>query len=280
MASSMSISTDAYSSRHEHWLRSRLTSLGVGNAPRARSASGTQWAEKLELDLLPVEYHHLVLTLPRELTQLVMAHGDVLYTKVMRASGMAILAVGKELLSAQLAAQIMLHTWGQIVNDHVHSHCLVPAGGLTYGKKGTKREWVGFPEQGKFLSLVALSNAFRDLFLEELEKVHASGELQLVGRWRALESHSAFKKSLDPFRSIHWIVRHRAVWMPRGLENGKPYNSVVRYLARYANRVVIANSRLDKIDGDDVLFRYKDYRDENTWKTKRMARGLGLCERA
>ncbi len=53
----------------------------MAKRPRARSASGTQWAEKLELDLLPVEYHHLVLTLPRELTLLVMAHGDVLYSK-------------------------------------------------------------------------------------------------------------------------------------------------------------------------------------------------------
>ena len=182
-----------------------------GNAPRARSASGTQWAENLELDLLPVEYYHLVLTLPRELTKLVMAHGDVLYTKVMRAAGIAILAVGKELLNAQLAAQIMLHTWGQILNRHVHIHCLVPAGGVTYGKKGTKREWVGFPEKGKFLSLVALSDAFRDLFLEELEKVHASGELRLVGRWSSIQSHSAFKRALDPLRSTNWIVRHRAV---------------------------------------------------------------------
>ena len=33
--------------------------------------------------------------------------------------------------------------------------------------------------------------------------------------------------------------------------------------------MVIANNRLD-IDGDDVPFRHKDYRDENRWKTKSM----------
>ncbi len=53
----------------------------MASRPALAQVSGTQWAEKLELDLLPVEYHHLVLTLPRELTLLVMAHGDVLYSK-------------------------------------------------------------------------------------------------------------------------------------------------------------------------------------------------------
>jgi len=42
------------------------------------------------------------------------------------------------------------------------------------------------------------------------------------------------------------------------------------YLARYANRVAISNGRLIAIEDDEVLFRYKDYRDGDQWKTKRM----------
>jgi hypothetical protein len=53
---------------------------------------------------------------------------------------------------------------------------------------------------------------------------------------------------------------------------------VVSYLARYANRVVIANSRLQRIVGDDVLFDYKDYRDGNRWKPKQMP-GVKFLER-
>ena len=44
----------------------------------------------------------------------------------------------------------------------------------------------------------------------------------------------------------------------------------VDYLSRYANRVAISNGRLVAIEGEEVLFRYKDYRDGNQWKTKRM----------
>ena len=37
-------------------------------------------------------------------------------------------------------------------------------------------------------------------------------------------------------------------------------------LAGYANRVVIANDRLIKIENGEVYFSYKDYRDDNRRK--------------
>ena len=45
---------------------------------------------------------------------------------------------------------------------------------------------------------------------------------------------------------------------------------MIRYLGRYTNRVAISNGRLVAIVGDDVHFRYKDYRDSDCWKTKVM----------
>ena len=150
-----------------------FNSCGNRHCPKCREHDRREWAEKLEQDLLPVEYHHLILTLPRPLTELVMAHGEVLYAQVMRASGEAILAVGKRLLNAQLAAQVLLHTWGQTGNRHVHSHCLVPAGGMPRDDP-QERAWIGFPEKGVFLSLERLANDFRDLFLDALKKTHAS----------------------------------------------------------------------------------------------------------
>ena len=44
----------------------------------------------------------------------------------------------------------------------------------------------------------------------------------------------------------------------------------IHSLARYANGVAISNSRLVAIEGEEVLFRYKDYKDNDQWKTKRM----------
>ncbi|MGM0489679.1 MAG: transposase [Planctomycetota bacterium] len=48
---------------------------------------------------------------------------------------------------------------------------------------------------------------------------------------------------------------------------GTPSEKVVSYLARYANRVAIANDRLIKIEGGEMHFSYKDYRDDNRWET-------------
>ena len=39
---------------------------------------------------------------------------------------------------------------------------------------------------------------------------------------------------------------------------------------RWASRVAISNGRLVAIEGDEVLFRYKDYKDGDQWKTARM----------
>jgi hypothetical protein len=58
------------------------------------------------------------------------------------------------------------------------------------------------------------------------------------------------------------------VWDRTGPEDADAAARTVEYLARYANRVAISNSRLIAIQGDEVLFRYKDYRDGDQWKTK------------
>ena len=60
------------------------------------------------------------------------------------------------------------------------------------------------------------------------------------------------------------------MWDRRGSQDQKAAAKTVDYLARYANRVAISNGRLTAIEGDEVLFRYKDYRDGDQWKTKRM----------
>ncbi|MFW6169693.1 MAG: hypothetical protein ACODAD_04320 [Planctomycetota bacterium] len=66
----------------------------------------------MERGPLPVDDHHLALTLPRPLTQLVMAHGDVLYSPLMQVGGQSILSVGERLLGPQLCVLCVL------IGDH------------------------------------------------------------------------------------------------------------------------------------------------------------------
>ena len=61
------------------------------------------------------------------------------------------------------------------------------------------------------------------------------------------------------------------MWDRRALQDDPDgVTRTVHYLACYANRIAISNNRLLAIDGQDLWLRYKDYQDQNQWKTARM----------
>ena len=96
------------------------------------------------------------------------------------------------------------------------------------------------------------------------------GALEFPDEWRAIESEANFQQWLAPLREINWVVRQRSVWDRRGSGDVEAAAKTVDYLSRYANRVAISNGRLVAIEGEEVLFRYKDYKDGDQWKTARM----------
>jgi hypothetical protein len=82
-----------------------------------------------------------------------------------------------------------------------------------------------------------------------------------------VQSPEAFGHWVQELQQIDWVIRLQSGWDRRGAEGAEAATNTVRYLARYVNRVAISNGRLLVIEGDQVLFRYKDYRDGNQWKT-------------
>lgn len=237
------------------------------HCPRCQTQYRKDWAARLQGDLLPVEYYHVIFTVPRPVTRFSMANPRVLYPLMLRAGAEAILALGKtwEGLRAWMGLLALLHTWGQLMNEHVHSHTMVAAGGLSLD--GAR--WVSLPE-GTFLPLDELRRLFRQAFLRGLEKARRDGALTFPEEWQAIESEREFEEWLAPLAAINWVVRLRSVWDRRGSEDREGAAKTIDYLARYANRVAISNGRLVAIEGEEVLVRYKDYRDGDQWKTARM----------
>lgn len=45
---------------------------------------------------------------------------------------------------------------------------------------------------------------------------------------------------------------------------------VLGYLARYTHRIAISNARLENLEGDQVLFRYKDRSADSRWRCLRL----------
>ena len=177
------------------------------HCPKCQSSAAKRWLEARQDDLLPVEYFHVVFTLPAPIADLAYQNKAVVYGLLldMAAEVLQAIAADAKHLGARIGATLVLHTWGSALTHHPHVHAVVPGGGLSSDGK----EWVAC-RPGFFLPVRVLSRLFRRRFLEELLRVHQSGKLQFFGEHAALAEAKAFKAWLAPLRKCEWVVYARA----------------------------------------------------------------------
>jgi hypothetical protein len=149
-------------------------------------------------------------------------------------------------LGAEIGFVSVLHTWGQNLHLHPHVHCVVPGGGLA----GDPERWIAC-RPGFFLPVKILSRLFRGKFLAALEKHFRRGRLTFHGKQQPLADPAAFFELTHALREREWVVYAKPPF--GGSEQ------VLKYLARYTHRIAISNSRLVKIEDDNVHFTWKDY---------------------
>ena len=200
-------------------------------------------------DLLPVEYFHVVFTLPAEIARIAYWNQQAIYGLLFRASAQTVMTIAADpkRLGAKVGITSVLHTWGSALTHHPHIHMIVPGGGLSLD--GTR--WVAC-KPGFFLHVRVLARLFRRLFLEGLMELYRAGQLTFFGDLGRLAQANAFAQWLAPFRKSEWVVYAKPPF-------GGP-EAVLAYLSRYTHRVAISNHRLVSADADNVAFRWKDYR--------------------
>src|SRR5882757_5907275 len=200
-------------------------------------------------DLLPVEYFHVVFTLPAEIAQIAYWNKKAVYDLLFRASAetLSTIAADPKRLGARIGMTSVLHTWGSALTHHPHVHIIVPGGGLS----PDGQRWIGC-RPGFFLSVHVLSRLFRRLFLERLTAAYQAGRLGFFADQAALTEPAAFNAHLAAQRKVEWVVYAKRPF-------GGP-DAVLAYLSRYTHRIAIANSRLVAFDGTRVTFKWKDYR--------------------
>jgi len=232
------------------------------HCPKCQAGLRAQWFEDRQRDLLPVEYFHVVFTLPDELGPLALQNKVVVYNLLFQATSETLLeaAAGWKDLQARIGFFAILHTWGQQLDLHPHLHCVVPGGGVSLD--GSR--WVSCP-RGFFMPVKLLSRIYRGKFLALLKEAQRRGELTLAGRLQPLACDRAFRTWLGPLYDKPWVVYAQPPW--QGPEH------VLKYLARYTHRVAIGNSRLQSIDDGQVTFTYKDYRRGQRPRTLTLAAG-------
>ena len=225
------------------------------HCPKCQAAARAHWLDERAAELLPVEYFHVVFTLPDEIGPLALQNPRIVYGTLLQASAKALLQIAAD--PAHLGAEIgflsVLHTWGQNLHLHPHVHCVVPGGGLC--PDGDR--WIAC-RPGFLLPVKVLSRVFRGKFLAGLEDAFRHGRLGFHGRLTELAEAAAFFRWTEQLREREWVVYAKPPW-------GGP-EQVLKYLARYTHRVAISNSRLVKVEDGAVHFSWKDYADGNAMK--------------
>jgi hypothetical protein len=87
--------------------------------------------------LLPVDYYHVVFTLPAAISQLAFYNKADMCGLLMKAAAqpLATIANDPKHLGAHIGTTMVLHTWGSAMVHHPHVHCIVPGGGIKNGEQ-------------------------------------------------------------------------------------------------------------------------------------------------
>lgn len=103
------------------------------HCPRCQASAARRWLEAREADLLPVEYYHVVFTLPAAISAIAYYNKAAIYGLLfdIAAETLRTIAADPKHLGAQIGATLVLHTWGSALTHHPHVHGIVPGGGLS-----------------------------------------------------------------------------------------------------------------------------------------------------
>jgi hypothetical protein len=226
------------------------------HCPKCQTLRKESWIEARGEDLLPIQYFHVVFTIPSELNRLVSMNRKVMYDLLFQSVSETLmeLANDQKHLGARIGAIGILHTWGQNLIDHPHIHCIVTGGGLS----SDSNRWVSC-RKGFFLPVRVMSALFRGKFLGLLKHCFKRGEIVFPGSICHLKEPDDFKTFRRQLYRKKWVVYCKPPFDgPKG---------VLQYLGRYTHRIAISNNRILANRDGHVSFLWRDYADDNRKKT-------------
>ena len=233
-----------HSQWHYHACRNR-------HCPQCGTRSKDAWLQARLAQVLNVPYAHMVFTLPHSLNALYASHPrwviDTLFACV--AQTLTDFAANPRWLGGQGAFTLVLHTWGQELQRHIHLHAVIACGGLAGNEAGqgqNEDQWVQPTRTPEFLFPVhALSKVFQGKFMAALQAAHESGDIPN-----------------DPqHANVDWAKRHQALYRHTWVVYAKtPLGGpaqVLEYLARYTHRTAIGNERIVNVGTEQVTFKVR-----------------------
>lgn len=211
------------------------------HCPKCQTRAKEAWIAARHRELLPVRYTHLVFTIPHALNGLAGSHFRLITDILFESASRTLIEFGANprWLGGALAFSLVLHTWSQTLQRHLHVHALVATGAL-----GSEGQWIT-GKRGFLFPVKALSTVFRGKFIEALRQARTDQRLS-----QAALSNDDWRKLFIALRRHDWVVYAKQ-------PIGGPAQ-VLDYLARYTHRVAISNDRLVGLHNGEVAFRVRD----------------------
>ena len=211
--------------------RQHPLSCGHRSCPTCQNHEATQWLDRQQAKLLPVDYFMATFTLPYELRSLAWRHQTQVYSLLFAtvASTLKTFGLDPKQLGADIGMTAVLHTHSRRLDYHPHLHVVVPGGGIDTHK----RQWKN--KKGKYLfNAFALAKVFRARFLAALIDAGFTLPEQLPTKWVV---------------NCQWVGK------------GQP---ALQYLSRYLYRGVISENTIIANQDGKVTFRYTESKTGNT----------------
>ncbi len=226
------------------------------HCPKCQTLQKEKWIEARNEDLLPIQYFHVVFTIPSELNPLVIMNQKALYNLMFRSASETLIELSNNPrhLGARIGFMGVLHTWGQNLMDHPHIHCVVTGGGLSMEGK----RWVSCRKRF-FIPVRVMSALFRGKFLSYLKSAFEIEDLIFPGGIGHLGDPHVFERFRRQLYHKKWVVYCKPPF--DGAER------VLQYLGRYTHRIAISNNRILTAEDGTVTFRWRDYSDGDKQKT-------------
>lgn len=92
------------------------------HCPKCQSLARAKWLERRRAELLPIEYFHVVFTIPEAIAGIAFQNQKVVYDILFRSAAETLLTIARDPqhLGAHIGFFAILHTWGQnlLLNPH------------------------------------------------------------------------------------------------------------------------------------------------------------------
>ena len=231
------------------------------HCPKCQKTKQLRWLEARKSELLPVPYFHVVFTVPHELNPLASYNPSLIYNLLFKAAWATVNTLGQDekRLNGQMGMFAFLHTWSQTINQHIHLHCMIPAGALCDEDGNTK--WRA-SKLGYLFPVKVMSKLFGKLFLTQLTQTFEANEFQFKGSIAELAKKQNFIKFKAQLYKKTWNVYAKEPF--NGAQGG------MEYLARYFTKTAIGNERLISCDEQQVTFKWRDSSDNNHTKVMKL----------